>query len=134
MHYDRIKDFNQPLAGAVITRLLAVRSQLSTRLGAALRHATYLLGRVAGASGRVLLLTDGRPRDIDIHDSNYLVDDARRAVQDAARRQVLVQCLALDRGALPTLERVIGGGQVAHLKTLAALPATLASLACNAQR
>ena len=134
VHYERIKDFGEPIDTVVVARLQAVRSRLSTRLGAALRHATYLLGSVAGATKHVLLLTDGRPHDIDIHDSHYLVDDARRAVQDAVRRQVLVQCLALDRGALPTLERVIGGGQVAYLKTLAALPATLAGLACNAQR
>lgn len=134
VHYDRIKDFGEPLDGAAVARLMAVHSRLSTRLGAALRHATYLVGAIVGASRRVLLLTDGQPRDIDIYDSQYLVEDARQAVRDANRSRVLVQCLALERCALGPLERIFGAGQVAHLTSLAVLPAALTGLARNARR
>lgn len=129
VHYDRIKDFAEPLDGAALARLMAVHARLSTRLGAALRHATHLVGSIVGATRRVLLLTDGQPRDIDIHDSRYLLEDARLAVRDAARSQVQVQCLVLDRSGLSALERVFGAGQVAHLHSLSSLPAALARLA-----
>jgi nitric oxide reductase NorD protein len=129
VHYERIKDFAEPLDRAAVARLMGLRSRLSTRLGAALRHATHLAGTLVSASLRVLLLTDGQPRDIDIHDPHYLLEDARHAVRDAARRNVRVQCLALDRAALRSLERVFGGGQVAQLRNLESLPGALSSLA-----
>lgn len=59
----------------------------STRLGAVLREVRWRLGT---APGRVLLLTDGQPHDIDQHDPRYLVEDARRAVQDLRREGQVV--------------------------------------------
>jgi nitric oxide reductase activation protein len=82
----------------------------------------------------VLLLTDGKPHDIDIHDPHYLPADARQAVREAARRGVRVQCLSLDVTALSALQRVFGPGQAQALKTLADLPAALHRLALNTPR
>lgn len=134
IHYERIKDFTEPLDDAAVARLMAVHSRLSTRLGAALRHAVHLLGAIRARTRRVLLLTDGQPRDIDIHDARYLLDDARQALGEAARRHVLVQCLALDRSALGPLRRAFGAGHVAHLASLAALPAACHALARSGLR
>jgi nitric oxide reductase activation protein len=41
----------------------------------------------------VLLLTDGQPHDIDVHDSRYLPADLQRAVQEARRGGIAVSCL-----------------------------------------
>ncbi len=76
-----------------------LHSRLSTRLGAALRHATRLISSRDGALRRVLLLTDGKPHDVDVHDPHYLVEDARQAVREAARRGVLMQCVSLEAAA-----------------------------------
>ena len=43
--YYRIKDFNQPLDAAVKGRIAALRPQRSTRMGAAIRHATAQLAK-----------------------------------------------------------------------------------------
>jgi nitric oxide reductase activation protein len=67
-----------------------------------------------------LLLTDGRPHDVDVHDPHYMVEDARQAVREAARRGVLMQCVSLDAAAWKPLQRVFGPGRVFSLKTMAA--------------
>jgi nitric oxide reductase activation protein len=41
----------------------------------------------------VLLLTDGQPHDVDVHDSRYLSADLHHAVQEARRAGVNVSCL-----------------------------------------
>lgn len=102
---ERVKDFGED-AGAprVLERAAAMRSALSTRVGAALRHAGTTLSRRPNARRLVLLLTDGEPHDVDVHDSRYLLDDLRVAVGELRRRGVAVACLNLDT-ALPAARR-----------------------------
>ena len=120
VHYRQLKAFGESLGPACIERLMTLRSRLSTRLGAALRHATRLIAQRHGRLRRVLLLTDGRPHDVDVHDPHYLLEDARQAVREAARRGVLMRCVSLDATAWRPLQRVFGPGRVHVLKTLAA--------------
>jgi nitric oxide reductase NorD protein len=120
VHYTQLKAFGEALGPACLARLMGLRSRLSTRLGAALRHATQLIATRHGALRRVLLLTDGRPHDVDVHDPHYLVEDARQAVREAARRGVLMQCVSLDAAALKPLQRVFGAARVHTLKSLSA--------------
>jgi len=115
VHYERVKDFDEALDATCIARLMALRSRLSTRLGAALRHATQLIAARRGTLRRVLLLTDGKPHDVDVFDPRYLLADVRQAVREAARRHVVIECLCLDPQALRSLRGVFGAG-LRHLK------------------
>jgi len=66
----------------------------STRLGAALRYATRTL---AGQRGHrwIVVITDGHPHDIDVHDPRYLVEDAREAARAARRQGITLQALVV---------------------------------------
>jgi nitric oxide reductase activation protein len=88
----RIKNFDDRADSTLtLARLAGVRSEWSTRIGAALRHAcAQLRGQ---PRPHVLLLTDGQPHDIDVHDSRYLPADLQRAVQEARRGGIAVSCL-----------------------------------------
>lgn len=110
VHYRRLADFDEPLGPEAAARLGALASGRSTRLGAALRHATALLAARCAARRTLVLVSDGEPHDIDVHDRRYLVEDARRAVQAAARRGVTVRCVGLDAAAAPALRRIFGAG------------------------
>jgi len=115
VHYERVKDFDDPLDAPCIARLMGLHSRLSTRLGAALRHATHLIAARRSTLRRVLLLTDGKPHDVDVFDPRYLLADARQAVREAARCHVRIECLCLDVQALRSLRRVFGAG-LRHLR------------------
>ncbi|MEO8296760.1 MAG: hypothetical protein ABI574_03045 [Burkholderiales bacterium] len=90
VNYLQLKAFDEPLDAQVQARLDGLQGACSTRLGAALRHATGRISAERAAHRLVLVLTDGEPHDIDIHDPRYLVADARRAVQEAAAGRVTV--------------------------------------------
>ena len=92
----RLKHWDECAGSTVVrSRCSALRPGGSTRTGAAVRHATSLLAARAAASPatrrRVLLLTDGEPHDIDIHDPLYLQDDLQRAVAQARASAVAVR-------------------------------------------
>jgi len=88
----RIKCFSDSAdSPETLTRLAGLQAEWSTRLGTALRHACAQLRGHPRA--HVLLLTDGQPHDVDVHDSRYLSADLQRAVQDARRSGIAVSCL-----------------------------------------
>ncbi|SFM42450.1 hypothetical protein SAMN05444747_105155 [Variovorax sp. OV329] len=89
----RVLDFGATWDANSAARLATLRSALSTRLGAVLRHANGVLaGQPEGARWAVVL-GDGEPHDIDVHDPAHLVADARVAVREARRCGVRVVCL-----------------------------------------
>ncbi|WP_428420776.1 nitric oxide reductase activation protein NorD [Methylibium sp.] len=131
VHYRRLKDFDDALDADAAARLGALSSGLSTRLGAALRHATALLRRQRATHRTLVLVSDGEPHDIDTHDPRYLIDDARRAVQAAARRGITVRCVGLDPAAAPALRRIFGAGGYSLPAHPGALTAALARAAAD---
>lgn len=108
VNYQKIKDFDEPFDTSRQARLAALTSRLSTRMGAALRHATAALAGEIADQKVILLLTDGEPSDIDVVEDDYLVEDARAAVATAAGQHVRTFCLTLDHRADKYVRRIFG--------------------------
>lgn len=99
----RLLDFDAPWDDAAARRLGGLAPAGSTRLGTALRQAGATLARRPEARRRVLVIGDGEPHDIDLHDPRYLVDDARQAV--AALRHAGLEVTGLGLGAEGAAQR-----------------------------
>ena len=108
VHYHRIKDFDEPFGAEQRSRLAHLQGGLSTRMGAALRHASAALQREVADNRVILMLTDGEPSDVDVFEDDHLVEDARHAVASAAARGVRTFCLTLDRQADDYVRRIFG--------------------------
>jgi len=106
--YLHIKDFDEPFGSAQRRRLQRQQGKLSTRMGAALRHASAALAAERVDQKVILLLTDGEPSDVDVLEDDYLVEDARQAVVTAASRGIRTFCLTLDRNADRYVRRIFG--------------------------
>jgi nitric oxide reductase NorD protein len=85
----RLKDFDERWGPRPQARIGAIRPGYYTRMGAALRVATERLGRRPERQRLLLLLTDGKPNDLDVYEGRYGLEDTRHAVQ-AARAAGLV--------------------------------------------
>jgi len=108
VHYERFKDFNWPFDEHVKARLAGMRGSLSTRMGGAIRHATGWLKARHSDRKLILLITDGEPHDIDVHDSRYLMFDAKKAVDEASRAGVFTYCMSVDPKADEYVSRIFG--------------------------
>ncbi|MHB0991829.1 MAG: VWA domain-containing protein [Burkholderiales bacterium] len=108
VHYVRIKDFDDPFGPEQKARLKDEKGRLSTRMGAALRHASETLVPETSERKLILLLTDGEPSDVDVFEDDYLVEDARHAVTSATARGIDIFCLTLDRQADGYVQRIFG--------------------------
>ena len=98
-----------------------------TRAGAAIRHTTASLMRQAARHRLLLLLSDGRPNDVDQYEGRYGVEDTRVAVAEARLQGLHCFCLTVDREA-PRYATRIFGRDFAVLSRAERLPTVLTTL------
>jgi nitric oxide reductase NorD protein len=51
-----------------------------------MRHAAHYLAAQKADKKLLLMLTDGQPADVDVHDERLLIEDARKAVGNSTGR------------------------------------------------
>lgn len=108
VEYSRFKDFDQPYNEVPKSRLAGMSGQLSTRMGAAIRHAGHYLKQQKSAKKLLLVITDGEPADVDVRDPQYLRYDTKKAVEEMARCGVTTFCMSLDPRADQYVSRIFG--------------------------
>ena len=114
-------------AGEVRRRIAGLEPEGYTRAGAAIRHATVSLTRQAARHRLLLLLSDGRPNDVDQYEGRYGIEDTRVAVAEARLQGVHIFCLTVDREA-PRYATRIFGRDFAVLSRAERLPGVLTTL------
>jgi nitric oxide reductase NorD protein len=120
-----VKGFAERNGEAVRRRVSALAPQASTRLGAAVRHSTALLAREPAGRRLLLVLSDGRPNDVDHYQGRYAVEDARQAVAEARAAGVHPFCLTVDQEEPEYLARIFGASGHTILRRAEQLPVAL---------
>lgn len=125
VQYYRLKDFNQHFDDEARSRLAGMKGGLSTRMGAALRHAAHHLHRQPERRKLILLVTDGEPADIDERDPQHLRFDTKKAVEELYTTGVLTYCLTLDPHADDYVKRIFGQNNYTVIDHVDRLPEQL---------
>ena len=126
--YQRFKDFTEDWGALAKARLAGMEGQLSTRMGAAIRHAGWHLGQQRATRKLLLVLTDGAPADIDVREPAHLRHDARAAVAEVTRQGVQPFCLSLDPEADGYVAQIFGARGYQILNRIDRLPERLPRL------
>jgi nitric oxide reductase activation protein len=125
VHYLRLKEFDEPYGDSQRRVLMRQQGSLSTRMGAALRHAGFRLFQQRAEKRILLLVTDGEPSDIDVVDRDYLVEDARHAVHYLGMKGVTVFGLTLDKAAGAYMKKIFGARNYTIVDKALSLPIQL---------
>lgn len=120
-----VKQFGERYGAEVARRIAGLEPEHYTRAGAAIRHATAMLMREPATHRLLLLLSDGKPNDIDDYEGRYGVEDMRQAVTEARLQGVSLFCLTIDRQAANYLPAVFGPHHYALLPRPELLPSVL---------
>ncbi len=102
------KGFQEHWNDEVKGRLAKMEAAYSTRMGAALRHASHYLEHQPADKKLMLILTDGEPADIDSDDPQILIEDARKAVQELDQKGIYTYCISLDPNADDYVGNIFG--------------------------
>ncbi len=125
VRFHRLKEFAEPFNDSVRGRVSAIRPGYYTRMGAAIRRATQLLAEERAARRILILLSDGKPNDLDLYDSRYGIEDTRAAVHEARRLGLVPFCLTIDREGGGYLPHLFGATGYAVLRSPEELPLRL---------
>lgn len=106
------KHFGEPMTETVEARIAAVRPGFYTRPGAAIGHASASLAQQARKRRLLLVITDGKPNDLDHYEGRYGIEDSHKAVQEARRMGHAVFGITVDRDGKSWFPRVFGQGGV----------------------
>jgi nitric oxide reductase NorD protein len=93
--YQIYKNFDEPWT-SYFDCAKGIEPQGYTRLGPAIRHATELLSSATTRHKLLLILTDGKPTDLDGYEGRYGIEDVKRACHEAENRGILPFALAID--------------------------------------
>jgi len=105
---DVCKTFDEPFGPRVDARIAGLKPGFYTRLGAAIRHVSFRLSERPNARKLLLVITDGKPNDIDHYEGRFGIEDTRMAVQEARRLGQGVFAVTVDEQARAYLPYLFG--------------------------
>jgi nitric oxide reductase NorD protein len=108
-----VKTFAEQMSEATESRIAALKPGHYTRLGAAIRHVSAALTREANRRRLLLVITDGKPNDLDHYEGRHGIEDSRMAVQEARRAGHSVFGITVDREGKSWFPRLFGQGAFA---------------------
>lgn len=110
VYVQRLKDFAEPMGSLVESRIAGLRPGFYTRLGAAIRHVSKELRLQARQRRLLLVITDGKPNDLDHYEGRHGIEDTHMAVREARRSGQTVFGVTIDSKAQAPFARIFGKG------------------------
>lgn len=106
----RCKSFDTPLSSDVTANIGALRPGHYTRLGAAIRHVSAQLAQEPSAHKLLIVLTDGKPNDLDHYEGQHGIEDSHMAVREARRAEQSLHGVVIDEDGQDWFARIFGRG------------------------
>jgi len=120
-----LKGFDEAYGGAVRGRIRAIKPGYYTRMGAGIRYAAKLLAKQPAGRRLLLLLSDGKPNDLDRYEGRHGIEDTRHAVREARRLGLTPFCVTIDEQGNDYLPHIFGTGGYVVIRRPAELPLRL---------
>ena len=117
--------FAENFGNAVLRRIGAVKPSFYPRIRADFRHVTAVLEKRPNRHRLLLVITDGKPNDIDHYEGRYGIEDTAKAIAEARAKGLAVFGVTIDKKAQAYFPRLFGRGSYAIVHHLAQLTAAL---------
>ncbi len=128
VRFHAIKEFGERYGAEVRGRIAAAKPGYYTRMGAAVRHASTILAKQPAGRRLLLILTDGKPNDLDHYEGRYGLEDTRMALLEARKAGLHPFCVTIDERAGDYLPHLFGVGGYVVIRNPAELPRELPAL------
>ena len=128
---DRVKEFAEFTNTMALRRVAALKPGYYTRIGAALRYVTDRLAERDSRHRLLLVVTDGKPNDIDGYEGRYGVEDTRKAIQECRRRGIAPYAITIDRKSRDYLKFAFGSAGYSVISKATRLPVVLPAIYRN---
>ncbi len=131
IRFNTLKTFDEKYNGIVRSRIQAIKPGFYTRMGAAIRYAAAKLEQQDTQQRLLLILTDGKPNDLDRYEGRYGVEDTRRAIHEAKAKGLQTFCITIDDQGGEYLPHIFGTNGFTIIRKPEHLPQKLPILYAN---
>tara|TARA_R110000737_G_scaffold8048_11_gene23572 strand:- start:3904 stop:5745 length:1842 start_codon:yes stop_codon:yes gene_type:complete len=128
VRFTMLKNFNEPYTDHVRGRIQSLRPGFYTRMGAAIRQATKVLSEQKSSQKLLLILTDGKPNDIDHYEGRFGIEDTHQAIIEAVNLGIKPFCITIDQEAEEYLPYLFGSDGYTVILRPSQLPMRLPQL------
>lgn len=106
----KVKDFPDPMTRGIADNIASLKPGHFTRLGAAIRHVSNRLEKQPSARKLLIVLTDGKPNDLDHYEGQHGIEDSHMAVREARRAGLTLHGVIIDEDGQDWFARIFGRG------------------------
>ncbi len=106
----RCKDFGTRMSPEITANIGALKPGHYTRLGAAIRHVSAQLAQEPSSRKLLIVLTDGKPNDLDHYEGQHGIEDSHMAVREARSAQQSLHGIIIDEDGQDWFARIFGRG------------------------
>ena len=106
----RCKTFEDQMTSDITANIGALRPGHYTRLGAAIRHVSAQLADQPSARKLLIVLTDGKPNDLDHYEGQHGIEDSHMAVREARNAGQSLHGIIIDEDGQDWFARIFGRG------------------------
>ena len=123
-----VKDFGDDWDENVQYRLGNLHPKGLTRMGTVVRHAVHKLEQVPSAIKLLVILTDGRPYDMEYGNLAYAISDTKKAMQEARSKNIHPFIITSDQKGSDYLQMISPQTECIILPRVEVLPTLLPAL------
>mgnify|MGYP002629916375 CR=1 FL=1 len=123
-----LKRFNEKYSAEIRGRINAIKPGYYTRLGAAIRYSTEQLKLQSTSRRLLLILSDGKPNDLDQYEGRFGIEDTRHAIKSAKKLGLQPFCVTIDTKGSQYLPHLFGTDGYAVIRNPLELPRLLPRL------
>jgi enoyl-CoA hydratase/carnithine racemase len=123
-----VKDFAEPYGEEIQYRLGNLEPLGLTRMGAVLRHGLYKLDASRAAVKLMVILTDGRPYDLEYGNLDYAIADTRKAMREIRQKRIHPFIITTDQKSSDYLKRIAPETQSIIVQKVEQLPRLLPAI------
>ncbi len=106
----RCKAFKDPMSPDITANIGALKPGHYTRLGTAIRHVSAQLAEEPSARKLLIVLTDGKPNDLDHYEGQHGIEDSHMAVREARNAGQSLHGIIIDEDGQDWFARIFGRG------------------------
>ena len=131
VNFHIIKNFKESYNDNVRGRIHAIKPGYYTRMGAGIRESAKILEKQQSANKLLLILSDGKPNDVDRYDGRYGIEDTKKAIEEVKQKGITPFCITIDIDAKEYLPYLFGRNSYAVIRDAKKLPKVLPEIYMN---
>ena len=125
IRFHNIKTFDENYTSTIRGRINVIKPGYYTRMGAAIRHSSNILKEQPAGRRLLLILTDGKPNDLDKYEGRYGIEDTHQAIHEARQLGLQPFCVTIDAKGNDYLPHLFGTGSYVVIHKPSQLPKEL---------